>query len=608
MPKKKLLLLPFLLCLSLYSVEIDVKLFENADKENYYDEIKKSIDYAANKEMRSEEIIQDEIVQLSRLREAASSKIKIDRYDVSILKNKNITIENYYNAINTLSLLTYKQEQNFITASEIQSKLLLLKKSIERITEYEKPKLLSYQLQFAYYKIQQKNIEEKISLIQEHQKEISDLLNKSLTSVNCNDWDSLSSKLSSLDINLEETEQKKVSQKLQLERAVIEDSDKIEAIEREIEISNAKYQEYMNEKVVFKMQEAICILLRSDSTEFYKNISEVNTIIAQVSADKEKMIYLQELEILKNISKTKFGATKLFLGATSQESKKVLLSIKEFFTSPIFIYNERPMSLLSLSTSIVLLFFGFVLGHVYKRWIKKISLTWTHVSMMSIRLISNIGYYIIILLFFIIALGSIGIDMSSLSLIAGALSIGIGFGLQTVVSNFIAGIILMFERTIRVGDTIEINDVVLGVVTDIRIRSTTVKTFDNIDIVVPNSSFIQNNVVNWTLEDKVRRLLIPFSVAYDTEVEDVRNAVLGALSASDLLYIKSDNERQADIRMTLMNSSSVDFELLVWVVWDLKTKSMSLKSDFLILIYNALRANNIPIPFPQLDLHMKKRV
>ena len=438
MLKNKLLLF-FLLCISLFSAEIDVKLFENADKENYYDEIKKSIDYASNKGMRSEEIIKDEIMQLSRLREATSSKIKIDKYDVKILKNEKITTENYYNAINTLALLTYKQEQNFSTVSEIQSKLLLLKKSIERITEYEKPKLLSYQLQFAYYKIQQKNIKEKISLIQEHQEEIRDLLNNSLNSVECSDWDSISSKQISLDTKFEESVQKKVSQKLRLEKAVIEDSDKIEAIKREIEIS----------------------------------------------------------------------------------------------TSPIFVYNERPMSFLSLSTSIVLLFF-------------------------------------------IIALGSIGIDMSSISLIAGALSIGVGFGLQTVVSNFIAGIILMFERTIRVGDTIEINDIVLGAVTDIRIRSTTVKTFDNIDIVVPNSSFIQNNVVDWTLEDKVRRLLIPFSVAFDTEVDDVKNAVLGALSASNLLYIK--------------------------------TKSMSLRSDFLILIYNALRANNISIPFPQLELHMKERV
>ncbi len=598
----------FLLCISLLSAEIDVKLFDNADKENYYDEIKKSIDYAASQGTSSEEIVKEERTQLSRLRDAASNKVHIDRYDLNILKNKTIETEEYYNAIHTLALLKYRQEQSADASSEMQPKLLFLKKAIEDITDEEKPKLLSYQLQFSYYKIQQKNIEEKISLIQAHQKEISNLLSTSLASVNCNNEESISSKLITLEKDLEETVQEKISQKLELEKAFIEESDKIEVIKKKIQFSDAKYQEYLCEKILLKVQESICVLLKGNSTGFYKNITDLNAIIPKLSVDKEKEIYSQELEILKNISKIKFGATKLFFGATSQESKKVLISIGEFFTSPIFIYNERPISLLSLSKSIVLLFLGFVLGRLYKGWIKKISLTWTHVSMMSIRLASNLGYYIIILLFFIIALGSLGIDMTSISLIAGALSIGIGFGLQTVVSNFIAGIIIMFERTIRIGDTIEINDIVLGVVTDIRIRSTTVKTFDNIDIVVPNSSFIQNNVVNWTLDDKIRRLLIPFSVAYDTEVDDVRNAVLGALSASDLMYINNDNERKADIRMTLMNSSSVDFELLVWVVWDPKKKHMSLKSDFLILIYNALRANNIAIPFPQLDLHMKEKV
>ena len=207
-----------------------------------------------------------------------------------------------------------------------------------------------------------------------------------------------------------------------------------------------------------------------------------------------------------------------------------------------------------------------------------------------------------------IAISSLGIDMSSISLIAGALSIGIGFGLQTVVSNLIAGIILMFERTIRIGDAVEINDLIHGVVTDMRIRSTTVRTFDNIDVVVPNSYFIQNNVINWTMEDKTRRLHIPFSVAYETEVQDVRKAILDALEKSSLHFIRNNNDRAPTIRMTMMNSSSVDFELLAWIEWDGKLKNGTLKSEFLILIYNALRANNIKIPFPQLDLYVKQSV
>jgi len=227
-------------------------------------------------------------------------------------------------------------------------------------------------------------------------------------------------------------------------------------------------------------------------------------------------------------------------------------------------------------------------------------------SQMSMRLASNIGYYLIVIVALFIAVSSLGIDMTSISLIAGALSIGVGFGLQTVVSNFIAGIILMFERTIRIGDTIEISGELRGRVTDMRIRSTTVKTFDNIDIVVPNSSFIQNNVVNWTLEDRTRRIHIPFGVAYGTDVESVKKAVLDELEASSLMYIKYDPDKKPEVWMVAMSSSSVDFELLIWIEWANKYRPNALRSDFMILIYNALYKHGIQIPFPQLDLYVKQ--
>jgi small-conductance mechanosensitive channel len=166
----------------------------------------------------------------------------------------------------------------------------------------------------------------------------------------------------------------------------------------------------------------------------------------------------------------------------------------------------------------------------------------------------------------------------------------------------------MFERTISIGDIIEIDSILKGTVTDIRIRSTTIKTFDNIDIVIPNSSFIQNNVINWTLDDTTRRLHIPFGVAYGTKVETVKELILKELSNSDLVYVKGVKDKEPEIRFENMNTSSVDFELLVWVKANDKFKPNSLKSDFLTLIYNSLYKYNIEIPFPQLDLHIKKNI
>jgi len=293
----------------------------------------------------------------------------------------------------------------------------------------------------------------------------------------------------------------------------------------------------------------------------------------------------------------------LLFSFTLLASSDLLSQTKDFFDSSLFTFNEKPISLYSLIKAVAYIFVGFLLGFLYKRWVLKATKKHENISMMTVRLLSNIGYYVIILIFAMSAFRSVGVDLKSLSLIAGALSIGIGFGLQTVVSNLIAGIIIMFERTIRIGDIIEINDTLSGTVTDMRIRSTTIKTFDNIDIIIPNSSFIQNNVINLTLEDKIRRLHIPFGVAYGSDIGHVKEAILKALDESELIFIRNDEERKADIRMVMMNASSLDLELVVWV--DRSLKQISLPSDFLILIYNALRKNNIEIPFPQMDIHMK---
>ena len=603
--KKIIILLSLLLTSVLFSAEIDVKLYENDDKETYYKDIQKQIIADAEAKIRSDELVKSELLHLERLQDTASQKVQIDKYDTKTLEKKEVSLKDLYNAIAAAASMQLKDDQNKKIASDMQAKLLLLKQLIERITEEEKPKLLSYQLQFAYYKIQQKNIEAKNAIIRTDKKELMDKITTAFATLNCDKAELFTEKIVEMDIALEEINKQKVSYKLLQEKATIEESIDLEKINKKLDLARASCQKNLTDKIVLQIQNGICLLKGDNNKDFYKNMQDIESSIALVKAE-DKDIYLQQVSILKELSKTHFGATKLFFGATVEESKAILISIYDYIFSPLFVFNEQPISLFSLFKAIFLITLGFVLGMLYKRWLGRISRKWKDISLMSIRLASNIGYYLLVLIFFMISMSSLGIDMSSISLIAGALSIGIGFGLQTIVSNLFAGIILMFERTIRIGDVVEISEVVHGVVTDMRIRSTTVKTFDNIDIVVPNSFFIQNNVTNWTLEDRARRLHIPFSVAYGTEVEAVRSAVLDALEKSQLHYIRRDEDRKPLVRMTLMNSSSVDFELLVWVTWQPVAKNMSVNSDFMILIYDALRANDIAIPFPQLDLYVKE--
>lgn len=583
---------------------LDTKLYEGSQREDYYKEIQKQIEVSQIEKRKPQEILQNEKSDLARLRSASLLAIQIDLYDYKALTKESVRFESYYSAINAVASLRVKQELSRKMLKTVNEKLMFLKKAVENIVEEEKPRLLSYQLQYAYYKLQEKNIVEKLQLLQTHEQEIMGLLFNALALLECDSIDKIDDKILSIDKEIEKASLQKVSLQIDLEKALIEDNTKIGQLQQKMLSAEISYQQLLNENIALKVQKSLCMLQAERNSLFFKLIDEIELHVKEISGELFP-IYIEQQKILREISKDVFGPAKLFLAATLHESKLILSDIKGYFISPIFVFNEQPISLLSIFKALMLIVLGLLSGRLYKRWIARISRKWPDVSQMSIRLASNIGYYLIVIISFIIAIGSLGIDMTSISLIAGALSIGIGFGLQTVVSNMIAGIILMFERTIRIGDTIEISETLRGRVTDMRIRSTTIKTFDNIDIVIPNSSFIQNNVINWTLDDISRRVHIPFDVAYGTDVDSVKKIILSELEQSSLKYIRNDADKEPEVWMTAMSSSSVDFELLVWVEWDNRLRPNSLKSDFLILIYKTLNKHGIQIPFPQLDVHVK---
>lgn len=588
----------------LLGAEVDTKLYENTPKESYYEEIKNQILSDEKSKKKPIEITKEEKLYLQRVRSAASQVVQIEEYDLESLSQKSISFENYYSAINAAASLHVKQNEHKKMLSAVNSKSLFLKQTITNIIEDEKPKLLSYQLQYAYYKLQEKNLEAKIKLLQSHEQDIKKMLFSILGLIECEKINSIDEKVQQNDKEIMVLSSQKVALQINLEKALIEESTKVEQTQKRLESVETLYQELINKKIIYQIEQSSCMLKEKKNRSFFKKITEIESAIQEITQESN-FVHKEELTILRDIAKEVFGTTKLFFGSTLHEIKGMFSQIKGYFVSPIFVFNEQPISLLSLIKAFILIILGFFTAMLYKGWIARISNKWPDMSQMSIRLASNIGYYLIVIISFVIAIGSLGIDMTSISLIAGALSIGIGFGLQTVVSNFIAGVILMFERTIRIGDMIEISDKLRGRVTDMRIRSTTIKTFDNIDIVIPNSSFIQNNVINWTLEDVSRRLHIPFGVAYGTDVDYVKKVILDELKESHLTYINDVSAKEPEIWMTGMSSSSVDFELLVWVEWESKLRPNSLKSDFLILIYNSLNKYGIQIPFPQLDLHVK---
>jgi small-conductance mechanosensitive channel len=212
--------------------------------------------------------------------------------------------------------------------------------------------------------------------------------------------------------------------------------------------------------------------------------------------------------------------------------------------------------------------------------------------------VSSILYYTIIMAGFFIALAIAGFELSQLGIIISALSVGIGFGLQTVVNNFISGLILMLERPVQPGDTIEVSGT-LGKVRDIGMRATTLSTFEGADVVVPNGMLLSEKMINWTLSSENRRVDIPVSVAYGSDP----NKVLALLSKVAHSTKGVSSNPAPTVLFTGFGESALNFSVRAWTTnYD---DSVFIRSDMAVQILEALQQAGIEIPFPQRDLHIQ---
>ena len=213
--------------------------------------------------------------------------------------------------------------------------------------------------------------------------------------------------------------------------------------------------------------------------------------------------------------------------------------------------------------------------------------------------IARITGYVFILLGFYIALSAVGLNLSSLAVVAGAVGIGIGFGLQNIIQNFISGIIILAERPIALGDRIEVAGVA-GTVSRIRLRSTEIVTNDNISIIVPNSNFITNPVTNWSHGDPRVQILVSVGVAYGSDIEKLVR-VLKEVADENPNALKKP---EASVFFESFGDSALQFELGVWT--ETMTQSpRRFRSDLNFAVERKLRENKIEIPFPQRDLNLK---
>jgi small-conductance mechanosensitive channel len=216
--------------------------------------------------------------------------------------------------------------------------------------------------------------------------------------------------------------------------------------------------------------------------------------------------------------------------------------------------------------------------------------------------IAQIVSNLVLVIGIFIVLENTGIHLGALTVFAGAVGVGVGFGLQNIASNFISGLVILAERPITIGDRVEVAGVV-GQVQQIRARSTVILTNDNIAMIVPNSKFIDSPVTNWTYADPRVRFRVPIGVAYGSDVNKVREALIAAGRSNSHVL----DDPAPSVFLNKFGESSIDFELVVWSS-EMSHRPSRFKSDLNFAIEEKLREAGIEIPFPQRDLHIRSGV
>jgi small-conductance mechanosensitive channel len=279
----------------------------------------------------------------------------------------------------------------------------------------------------------------------------------------------------------------------------------------------------------------------------------------------------------------------------------ILEFIRKVFGLTLFSIGQTPVTL----TSLILFLSFFIIFVLLSRWITKMLgskvLSRLHIEEGTRYNFERVVYYTLVIIGAVLAFQFIGINLTGLAVIFGLLSVGIGFGLQNITSNFVAGLILLFERPVAVGDRVTVGDAE-GDVVEINIRSTTIRTMNNIAIIVPNSEFVSEKVINWSHGEKKIRLDIDVGVSYNSDLDTVIHCMKEVADESEHVL----KFPEPVVHLVSFGDSSWNMQLRCWIA-DPK-QHPSIRSEINCEIVRKFRENNVEIPYPQQDLHVRSSI
>jgi small-conductance mechanosensitive channel len=322
------------------------------------------------------------------------------------------------------------------------------------------------------------------------------------------------------------------------------------------------------------------------------------------SNDHELRNTMREISQILSLTRYRISNKARFRLWSETHFTDFLKRVQQVLYYPIFSFGNSTINLYIILKIIILFLLGLGALRYLRRKIERLLAKRAGMSPGAINSITTLGYYACILLSSVIILQTAGLDLSQLGIIVGALGVGIGFGLQTITNNFISGIILLTEQSVKVGDYITLEDGVVGEVRKMTIRSTVIRTADSEDIIVPNSDLISNQVRSWSYnDDDWRRLDIPFGVSYDADPDEV--ARLAEEAAREVSLTREDYKHKLSVFFEGFGDNSLDFSLRVWCrMINLKAPA-GLKTDYYFALFRKLKKAGIEIPYPQRDLHLQ---
>jgi small-conductance mechanosensitive channel len=279
--------------------------------------------------------------------------------------------------------------------------------------------------------------------------------------------------------------------------------------------------------------------------------------------------------------------------------EEIIERLRNYWNFELFKLGDSPFTTKTLISLIISLFLLFYLTSKIKKLLIKKVFPRYNMDIGVSQSIATISSYLLIIIGLFVIFQTTGIDLSAVGLLIGALGIGIGFGLQNVTNNFISGIIILFERPVKVGDRIEIDDLA-GNIINISARTTTIITNDNIAVIVPNSDLVNSRVINWSHLNRNIRLNFPVGVSYKEDPELIKKLLIEVADSNPGVL----KEPKPDVLFDSFGESSLDFKLRVWTA-DYSDTPMVLKSQLYYAIFKKFKEHNIEIPFPQRDLHLK---